>query len=645
MGNLANNFSDSWEELSYSQKEAAEWNNGSYLLLAGPGSGKTRVLTCRIARILNLSEGSRFRLLCLTFTNKAADEMRRRIIDFVPTEENRLFIGTFHSFCADILRQHGIHLGIRPNFEIYSQEVDLQAVLFEAEQKVKKEIDTTFTVKALPVIKRLKSLLITPERSSDLFSDKSLGLYIAKVYSAYEEELASMNALDFNSLIQNAYILFIRYPSIAKRFRTVYKYLCIDEFQDTNLAQYNFIRAFTGNDYKNIFVVADDDQIIYQWNGASYNRLEAYKKDYSPTVGQLPINYRCPPEVVAIANLLISNNFLRSANKKPSVASRPSSGGNIIRLLSFPDFEAEVVGVANDIKKNHQTEIDNVVILARNRRLLEGAKRALIKENMNAIISQRKDDFESIPFKWLFSLLCLANNRRSNDYLKRVCGYSLQVLGVNVDVEEIMTLAEMNHNDFFHQWLKETQEKSVRQEIYELIKKIWLYLGDGINYKLFIDYVLCWFDNINNNIENGEDDEDAEIFTQYKEDREVWEQLTHDIHCSFGEGLTLETFLHEIQLRSKEPSPDPDTVVLMTIHGAKGKEFDHVYLIGLVDDELPSYHSMKKGDNSPEMEEERRNCFVAITRTSKTLTLSYAQKYRGWPKNPSRFLYEMDLIK
>jgi DNA helicase-2/ATP-dependent DNA helicase PcrA len=254
VGNLANNFSDSWEELSYSQKEAAEWNNGSYLLLAGPGSGKTRVLTCRIARILNLSEGSRFRLLCLTFTNKAADEMRRRIIDFVPTEENRLFIGTFHSFCADILRQHGIHLGIRPNFEIYSQEVDLQAVLFEAEQKVKKEIDTTFTVKALPVIKRLKSLLITPERSSDLFSDKSLGLYIAKVYSAYEEELASMNALDFNSLIQNAYILFIRYPSIAKRFRTVYKYLCIDEFQDTNLAQYNFIRAFKGNDYKNIFV-------------------------------------------------------------------------------------------------------------------------------------------------------------------------------------------------------------------------------------------------------------------------------------------------------------------------------------------------------------------------------------------------------
>lgn len=317
MGNLANNFSDSWEELSYSQKEAAEWNNGSYLLLAGPGSGKTRVLTCRIARILNLSEGSRFRLLCLTFTNKAADEMRRRIIDFVPTEENRLFIGTFHSFCADILRQHGIHLGIRPNFEIYSQEVDLQAVLFEAEQKVKKEIDTTFTVKALPVIKRLKSLLITPERSSDLFSDKSLGLYIAKVYSAYEEELASMNALDFNSLIQNAYILFIRYPSIAKRFRTVYKYLCIDEFQDTNLAQYNFIRAFTGNDYKNIFVVADDDQIIYQWNGASYNRLEAYKKDYSPTVGQLPINYRCPPEVVAIANLLISNNSTFALKKYP----------------------------------------------------------------------------------------------------------------------------------------------------------------------------------------------------------------------------------------------------------------------------------------------------------------------------------------
>jgi len=163
------------------------------------------------------------------------------------------------------------------------------------------------------------------------------------------------------------------FPAFAKRYRTVYRYTCIDEFQDTNHAQYRLIRALTGEQHANVFVIADDDQIIYQWNGASHQRLQEFLKDYVPQIVQLPTNYRCPPDVVELANNLIRHNFLRTADKTPLKAFRPHTGKGSVRLLTcFPDFEAERVGVARDIKDLHANELGSVVVLGRNRKLLEG---------------------------------------------------------------------------------------------------------------------------------------------------------------------------------------------------------------------------------------------------------------------------------
>ena len=241
-------FLTAWEDLSPIQREAAEWDEDPLLLLAGPGSGKTRVLTCRIARILDSSRDKNFRILGLTFTNKAADEMRGRVAAFVPGQEGRLFLGTFHSFCADVLRQHGTHLGINPNFQIYSQEADLLAVLDEAVREAKRTsaVVSDLDRKILPVIQRLKSFLVSPEHCREVFRDQEFGELMAAVYPAYEAELSKRNALDFNSLIFKTYQLFSRFPAFAKRYRTVYRYICIDEFQDTNQAQYKLIRAITG---------------------------------------------------------------------------------------------------------------------------------------------------------------------------------------------------------------------------------------------------------------------------------------------------------------------------------------------------------------------------------------------------------------
>ncbi len=636
-----------WEELSPIQKEAAKWDKSPLLVLAGPGAGKTRVLTCRIANILDSSCDENFRVLGLTFTNKAADEMRSRVANFVPGQEGRLFLGTFHSFCADVLRQHGTHLNINPNFHIYSQDVDLQAVLNDAVEEAKKESDvvTDSDKKTLIVIQRLKSRLVLPENCREIFIDKEFGERMAIVYPAYEAELSKRNALDFNSLIFKAYLLFTKFPAFAKRYRAVYPYICIDEFQDTNHAQYNFIRAFTGDQHKNLFIVADDDQIIYQWNGASHKRIEEFVKDYSPSVIQLPVNYRCPPEIVSLANNLISYNFLRTINKKPLVAFRPSPGGDTVRLIPvFPDFDAETSGIAKDIKRLHSGHLGSVVVLARSRKLLVGAEHALHNEGLPAVICQRKDEFESTPFIWLHSILRLANDRQNRSYLEAVCGTFTQLTNVEVDPDDVITQARASNRDYLQFWIKLVHQKTSDALVEEIINQTSGFLGEGRDFRGFSKLAFDWFNKLIQAKQQANSDPTIELFTRYEDERCVWEELTREITESLGDEITLEAFLQELQMHSKEPSPLPNSVILMTIHGAKGKEFDHVYLIGLVDDELPSFQSKQKGDNSPEMEEERRNCFVAITRTIETLTLSYAEKYRGWSKIPSRFLFEMGLL-
>jgi len=640
-------FIEALEQLSPIQKEAANWVEGPLLVLAGPGSGKTRVLTCRIAQILDGTQDENFRILGLTFTNKAADEMRNRVIDYVPGHEGRIFLGTFHSFCADVLRQHGTHLNINPNFIIYGQDDDLQAILGDAIDEAKKTSALVEDIhkKTLPVIQRLKSRLILPEECRDTFRDPEFGEIMAVVYPAYEEQLAKRNALDFDSLIFRAYQLFLRFPAFAKRYRTVYPYICVDEFQDTNQAQYSLLRALGGDEYDNLFVVADDDQIIYQWNGASHKRIDEFLNDYSAKVVQLPTNYRCPPEIVDLANNLIRYNFLRLPNKKPLEASRTRMAGKTVRLLPvFSDLEEEAAGIAKDIKGLHSNNLASVAILGRSRKILEAAIQALHSEGISAIISQRKNEFESAPLVWLHSILRLANDKRNSNHLEAVCGAFTQLTQMEADPEDIITQARASNLSYLHHWIQDMRQKTSVEMVKEVIDQAALLLEGRKDFRSFCEFTFSWFARLIQAQCQANTDPTIEVFASYEEEHAVWEELLREITRSLSNDLTLETFLQELQMHSKESPPRRNTAILMTIHGAKGKEFDHVYLMGLVDDELPSFQSKQKGDDSLEMEEERRNCFVAITRTIETLTISYAGQYRGWSKEPSRFLFEMGLL-
>ena len=312
------------EKLTDIQQQAVQWNQGPLLVLAGPGSGKTQVLTCRIARLLDASREQNFRILALTFTNKAADEMKGRVATFVPGLEERANIGTFHSFCAQILRQHGVHLGINPDFAIYSSDEDRRAVLEDALRTAQTEGKRVSLddVKYLGIIDRLKSKLIEPTASLKATDGTIDPNRVADVYQIYEQELRRINALDFNSLILETYRLINTFPAIAARYRKSYPHWLIDEFQDTNSAQYKLVRVLAGNDFRSLFVVADDDQIIYEWNGANFKQIQSFLADYSAQVIQLPTNYRCPAAIVESANKLVVYNTQRTSSKKPLIAGK-----------------------------------------------------------------------------------------------------------------------------------------------------------------------------------------------------------------------------------------------------------------------------------------------------------------------------------
>lgn len=634
------------ESLSDVQREAVRWDDGALLVLAGPGSGKTRVLTSRIARILNESADEAFRVLALTFTNRAADEMRERIERMAPEAEDRLFIGTFHAFSADVLRQHGQHLGLKTDFRIYSTnddraEIARRAVASERGRAAGlAERDANF----LALVDRAKAKLIPSAGIGTKFQNAERGARFEAFYSAYDEALAAANALDFNSLVFNAHQVFARFPALAARYRSAYRYWCVDEFQDTNAGQYELLKAMAGDGFGELFAVADDDQIIYQWNGADYRRLDQFRADFKADLLQIPTNYRCPAEVVACANKLIACNLLRSAGKKPLIAGRETvDPSSVIEVPNFPADTDEAAGISQHIAAHRQSALEKTVVLARARNLLGPISQNLTGLGIKCQVVIRRDEFQSAAFSWLHNALRLAAHNNDERVFAAFAGSFNALFSLELSTGEITARSQADRMDLFTGWSRVVRDEVTMADALELADLASKLHRGNLDHARFAAGAISVFDR-------GLTDEDPEAdqnqaFSALQEDRAAWHALSGDVARALGVSADLERFLQELDLRSKEPPVGPNTVPLMTIHAAKGNEFDHVYLAGLAEDVLPSFQSKKKGDATPQFEEERRNCFVAVTRCQKTLTLSYADKYSGWRKSPSRFLREMGLLE
>jgi DNA helicase-2/ATP-dependent DNA helicase PcrA len=621
--------------LNANQAQAVSWNEGPALVLAGPGSGKTAVLTLRAARILG--ERNDAAILALTFTTKAATEMRERLDKLMGQRADRAHLATFHSFATEILRQHGSHIGLRPDFAVMTLDDDRVNLLEEAVTAID-TVSTLFSDYRNQRVRQLKDTLVLFDR---LFAEAydgagsppggvQVGPWTASLFNAYCARLIASNRLDFGALLHFARRVLTTRPAIATLLRNTWTHVCVDEFQDTNRAQYLLLRMVVGQGKPNLFVVADDDQIIYQWNGASPERLKVLQRDYSMTVIQLPETYRCPPAVVSLANRLIAHNRSRTLGKKALVAGRAPDASNVLFIGTYSSPEAESASVPAEIKRRSLNP-GECAVLARTTRLLTGIAQALRAEGFPTHIAQRKTEFECAPVALVYSILRLANARHDRELLRRACVAWQQVAGGLVEVENVAAVSALDGGDFIRAWVRAAMLQAP-DALRGWLDAVANHLVERLDFVGLVEALLTTA------LPGWEDDPDV------AEERRTWRELHDQILSEHGaENATLHLYLQEMDLRSKAAPAPHGAVQLLTIHGSKGREFEHVFLVGMAEDQCPSYQAVKRGDYSPEMEEERRNCFVAITRVRSTLTVSRSTTYNGWAKNRSRFLDEMGL--
>ncbi len=618
--------------LNANQRQAVEWGESPLLVLAGPGSGKTAVLTLRIANLITNSSEETFRILGLTFTVKAANEMQSRIRELTGEESRRIKLCTFHSFCTDLLRQHGSHLGLKPDFSVITDDKDRVAIL--GSMRDGGELDIDDPEDSLKKIDIMFTHAITADELPEYFGDGQEGMCRAlqSVFRSYLGKLIQENQLDFGAMLHFTRELLTSKPRIAGQVRTVYRYVCVDEFQDTNLAQYKLLRLVAPDSSANLFVVADDDQIIFQWNGADPKRLDELKRDYELQIIQLPENYRCPAEVVEIANRLIAHNPGRAVAKLDGVSRNQEEG--TVKLRAFSDFDDEVAGLISEIEPIPRNHRDTCLVIARNNKLLERVQAAMHSAGMNAEIVSRHHDFASPEVQLMYFALKVANAPDSRSLLNKLCATATIMSDVTVSAEDVSAKAKVEGipplRVFFSLLSSGGNLRSFAHKGQEL-------LCDSPNYAQFVEACFKLFDQLN--VAEGDD----EACPDYSNDKKNWHRIAEDVRRSQGESVNLHVFLQEMDLSPKAKPLSKDCVRLQTVHTAKGVEFGNVYVIGLAEDQFPTYFAIKKGEAA--IREERRSCFVAITRSSKNLYLSYAHKYNGWQKKPSRFLCEMGLIE
>jgi len=486
----------------------------------------------------------------------------------------------------------------------------------------------------LKTIDQLRRSLVTPENTAQFFRHRKAGDRAARVYEIYEQALRERNIMDFNGMILDTCRLVHQMAAVAARIRQSYPYWLIDEFQDPTPAQYQLVRFLAGDEFKNVFAVADDDQIIYQWAGASYRQIAAFRQHFSPDLMQLVENRRCPPEIVQAANNLVAHNAERTPGKAPLVSTLPNTGPAISQRVFATDAD-EASSTANEIAGQGAKVWGQTAILGRTRAILQPVLEALRKAGVTASIATRRDRFVSPQFVWL--QCCLDQSLRPIDrrVFTAMAGAANRIAGIELDAAILAAEAESSGASYLEYWA--LAAKNCNSEIASRLSDLALRLVQSrASWTKVVSEAIIWLPQTVAAPKG--------IISDADEDKAAWEAAAKAIRAEKGSQPDLDELLRGIALRPKEPPPDPKAVRLLTIHAAKGLEFDYVWLMGLAESILPSWQSLKAGAPPAELEEERRNCFVAITRTKECLVLSRAESYRGWRKEPSRFLVEMELL-
>ena len=612
--------------LNENQQKAVIHKEGPMLVLAGAGSGKTSVLTNRIAYLIE--EGvSPANILAITFTNKAAREMKERVTKLIGADARYIQISTFHSFGLKILKENYEFLGYDKNFIILDSDDTLTVV-----KKLMKDLNMNpkyYNARELrSKISSAKNELITPEK----FKKQEYDEKIVTLYKKYCQKLKAGNSVDFDDLLILPIKLFEISPSVLNSYQERYKYILIDEYQDTNEAQYVFSKMISKK-YRNIFVVGDNDQAIYAFRGANYKNILNFEKDYPDckTI-LLEENYRSTKTILNAANSVIKHNKLR---KDKNLWSNNEEGDKI-KYIKTDDEKSEGDYVVKEIKKiaENGTSYDDIAILYRTNSQSRSIEEAMLKANIPYRIIGSFYFYNRKEIKDLLCYLRLINNPKDDVSLTRVINVPKRGIG-NVTIANINARAEENNISMFEaitsgkelafkQLIEELQASSENKTLTELVELV--LEKSGLKKELSEEKTL-----------------ESEIRL---ENLEEFKSITKNYENEFGE-VSLDDFLNEISLVSDvtEHSEGNNKVSLMTVHSVKGLEYDYVFIIGMEEGIFPHYNSIMEGTNEA-IEEERRLCYVAITRAKKKLWIINTKKRMLYGQTqvnaPSRFIDEID---
>ena len=613
--------------LNESQLEAVKTTEGPLLVLAGAGSGKTKVLTTRVAYLIEELGIDPKSILAITFTNKAAKEMKDRVIKMLGDVGYKIQISTFHSFGLTIIKENYKLLGYEKNFTILDSEDSLTLI-----KKILKDMDKDpkiFNPKMIRnKISGYKNDLMEPD---DLvkFSTSELDDLIISVYRKYKDKLAINNSVDFDDLLILPIILFKQNPNVLKYYQDTFKYVLIDEYQDTNEAQYRIIKML-GSLYRNVCVVGDLDQSIYGFRGANYRNILNFEKDY-PDACVIPLeeNYRSTGNILNVANDIIKNN----KHRKDKNLWTKNIDGPKIRYHRAYDEKDEAHFVMNEIRKliNSGVNRDDIAVLYRTNAQSRNMEEELLRENIPYKVVGSFYFYNRKEIKDLISYLKLIYNSNDDVSLLRIINVPKRQIGPKT--VENLSMKAISNGTSIYDAIDSGKELGFKNIIEEIKRE-----SENLSLTELVDLVLD-FSGMRKELENTKTIE-SEIRL---ENLEEFKSITKNFEENNGV-ISLEEFLLEISLVSdiEEHKNNTDVVTLMTIHSAKGLEFDHVFLIGLEEGLFPHTNSM---DSPDEIEEERRLCYVAVTRAKKSLTLVNAKRrmlYGNTNSNlPSRFIGEI----
>ncbi len=630
-----------WEELvNEEQKKAIEHIDGPLLIIAGAGSGKTRVLTYRYAHLVMNYSISFENILAITFTNKAADEMKDRISNLLNLEVSPKWISTFHSSCVKILRIHGHLIGFKNNFTIYDQSDSLKLIrncMRENDVDLKQYSPKRFQAH----ISSLKNMRVSPGESLET-AESFFEVKVAEIYTSYQKKLILSNSMDFDDLLNRTVELLETSDQALEYWSKKFQYIMVDEYQDTNLVQYKLIELLSSK-HKNLCVVGDSDQSIYAFRGADIRNIEEFEKDFTnSTIITLEKNYRSSQKILDIANAVISNN----PRKKDKKLWTDNEDGLDVNVLNFNSEREEARWIVQEISNTlNKDEFDEVAIFYRTNNQSRIFEEELRKQSLNYRVVGNVRFYDRKEIKDVLSYLNYLVNQDDSVSFERILNVprrgigdstlqklrdyanskNISVSNVIEHVDDIDSLSErvINQINNFKELVTELKTYAIEGPSKSIIKILEL---TGYKDELIKEGTL----ESQMRIENLD-----ELLTAAFEFENLYDEEVEDPYSKvrdYLESLALFTDSDDIT--------DEDKVLLMTFHNAKGLEFPLVFMTGMEENIFPN----QKSENEFDIQEERRLCYVGMTRAEKKLYLTYSSTRTLWGGTnynlPSRFLDE-----